>query len=146
MPPVTPPVYRAPMRARDRDLPPGAGAEFGLEHGLVGIGDAPHDAKAARMLQRFTELDDGDFVWTRDADGWFHLGRISGPYRHDDGPVARAVGLPHVRPARWLDRRFAPDAVPAAVADTFARGGRNLQRISDPAAAERTSELWATYS
>lgn len=65
-------VYRAPMRARDRDAPEGAGAEHGLARGLVGIGDAlaappgtldnavaaageTHGDKAGRMLRRFPE-------------------------------------------------------------------------------------------
>src|SRR4051812_20973968 len=103
------PIYRAPMRARDRDLPAGAGADHGLAHGLVGIGDtlattAPatfaeavraagveHGEKAARMLQRFAELPEGTFVWTRASTGAFHLGRIAGPWRYDAGDEARAV-------------------------------------------------------
>jgi hypothetical protein len=51
-----------------------------------------------------------------------------------------------VRPAQWLERPFADDEVPAAVARTFARGGRNLQRIHDADAERRTAELWAEHS
>jgi hypothetical protein len=158
MPPLS--VFRAPMRARDRDLPPGAGAAYGLARGLVGIGDAlpevpstvdaaltaaadRHGEKAGRMLRRFADLPHGTFVWTRDDDGWFHLGRIDGPWRYEDDADARAVGIHHVRPARWLDAPVAPDAVPAAVAETFARGGRNLQRINSASAEQRTLELWS---
>lgn len=154
-----PPIYRAPMRARDRDVAPGAGAEHGLERGLVGIGDAlatvpttveaavgaaieAHGEKAGRMLRRFAELPDGTFVWTRAADGSFHLGRLAGPWRYDDSAAARAVGIHHVRPARWLDRPFGDDEVPTAVAATFARGGRNLQRTHDERAERETAELW----
>jgi hypothetical protein len=155
-----PPIYRAPMRARDRDdVPAGAGADFGFEHGLVGIGDAlaaapatletalaaaaaAHGAKAARMLDRFAELPDGSFVWTRTADGAYRLGRVAGPWRYDDSPAARAVGIHHVRPADWLERPFGADAVPTAVADTFARGGRNLQRTRDERAERETAALW----
>jgi len=152
-------IFRAPMRARDRDLPDGAGAEHALEHGLVGIGDvldhppatldaaiaaaaATHGEKAGRMLRRFAELPEGTFVWTRASEGRFHLGRIAGPWRYDATAAARAVGLPHVRPARWRDRPFGPNEVPVAVAHTFARGGRNLQRIHDEPAERRTVELW----
>jgi hypothetical protein len=148
-------VFRAPMRARDRDLPPGVGAAYGLAHGLVGIGDAlavvpssleeavlAAGGKAGRMLERFASLEEGTFVWTRDADGWFHLGRICGPWRYDDSAGAREVGIHHVRPAGWLDAPVAPDAVPAAVADAFARGGRNLQRISGAAVERLTLALW----
>ena len=147
------------MRARDRGVEAGAGADHGLAHGIVGIGDAleippatldeavnaagrAHGAKAARMLQRFAELPDDTFVWTRASSGAFHLGQIAGPWRYDDEPEARAVGIHHVRPATWLDRPFGPDEVPAAVSDTFARGGRNLQRTHGEQAERRTGELW----
>ena len=154
-------VHRAPMRARDRDdVPPDAGAASAVERGLVGIGDAltvvpvslgdavlaatrEHGEKAGRMLLRFAELADGTFVWTRTADGIHRLGRVSGPWRYDDTAAACAVGIHHVRDADWDPRRFAEDEVPAAVAATFARGGRNLQRIHDAAAERRTTELWA---
>ena len=92
------------MRARDLDLPPGAGADVGLAHDLVGIGDV-----ADRAVERFAALPDGTFVWTR-----------------------RRTGS-----SIW-------DEVPAAVAATFARGGRNLQRTHDAVAERLTAELWAT--
>ena len=115
------------MRARDRDAPHGAGAEHGVDHGLVGIGDA-HGDKADRMLRRFAELPDGVFVWTRVADGTYRLGRIAGPWRYDDSPAARAVGIHHVRPAEWLDRPFGEHEVPPAVAATFAAAAGTSSR------------------
>ena len=155
-------IYRAPMRPRDRDLPAGAGAEYGLTYGLVGIGDAlaepaaggmralddavaaaaERGEKAGRMLRRFAELPDGAFVWTRVGDGSYRLGRIAGPWRYDASAAARAVGIHHVRPADWLDRPFGDHEVPPAVAATFARGGRNLQRIHDAGAERATAALW----
>ncbi len=135
-------IYRAPMRARDRDdVAPGAGAEFGLEHGLVGMGEGSSE-KAGRMVSRFADLPAGVFVWTRTRDGGYRLGRIAGEYRHIDTPAARAVGIHHVRPAEWLDHPFGDDDVPPAVAATFARGGLNFQRTHDEAAERRTAELW----
>ena len=114
MAPLVGGVYRAPMRARDRDIPPGAGAEFGLARGVVGIGDvlaaAPvaleqaifaasdeHGPKAGRMLRRFAELPDGSFVWTRVADGSYRLGRIAGPWRYDDSTAEPEVRLKRAR-------------------------------------------------
>jgi hypothetical protein len=94
------------------------------------------------MLRAFADLPDGTFVWTRTDDDRFHLGRIAGPLR-EDAEAEQAVGLPYVRPARWLDRPFGPDEVPPAVAATFARGGRNLQRTHSDAAEERTAQLWS---
>jgi hypothetical protein len=147
------------MRARDRDLPPGAGADHGVRHGIVGIGDGlsvkpsmlsdavaaathEHGEKAGRMLARFAELAEGSFIWTRTSDGCYRLGRIAGPWRYDDSAAARGVGIHHVRPAQWLRRGYSEAEVPAAVAGAFARGGRNLQRTHDGEAERRTVELW----
>ena len=74
----------------------------------------------------------GGFTWAVSVD----------PGATDDGADARAVGIHHIRSARWLARAIAPDVVPAAVSESFARGGRNLQRINDDFAASRTLELW----
>lgn len=159
-----PPVLRAPMRARERpDVAPGAGAAFGLEHGLVGTGDAldvvpesveeavaaardRHGEKAGRLLGRFAEHPEGSYVWTRDADGGLHLGRITGPWRYEDSPAARAVGIHHVRPTTWAPGPVPEDDVPAAVAHTFGRGGLNLQRTHDEAAEEQSAALWAALT
>jgi hypothetical protein len=147
------------MRARDRHVP---GAGFGLDRGLVGTGDAldpppssladavlaataTHGEKAGRMLSRFAGLPDGVFVWTSSAPRAFHLGRVAGTWRYDDSPEAREVGIHHVRPAHWLDRTFDSDEAPAAVVATFARGGRNFQRINDADAERRTAELWSEH-
>ncbi len=57
-------IYRAPMRARDLDVPAGAGAEYGLSSGVVGMGPGRSE-KAARLLHRFGTVPSGVFVWTR---------------------------------------------------------------------------------
>jgi hypothetical protein len=134
-------IYRAPMRARELDLPPGVGAEHGIRRGVVGIGRGSGE-KAARMLHRFATVPDGVYVWTRDCGGGYHLGRMSGPMHEDRSPDARAVGIVHVRPAHWLQRVFTERDVPRAVAATFARGGRNFQRIHDEESERLTAELW----
>jgi hypothetical protein len=128
------PVFRAPMRARSHDAPPGVGAEHALTRGVVGIGDTDE-----ARIGRFGAVPEGVFVWTRDTDGMYWLGRIAGPLRAADG----TAGLTHVRAADWLDRPFGEDAVPAGVAATFARGGRNFQRTHGDAVERRTAELWA---
>jgi hypothetical protein len=129
------------MRARDVDVPAGAGAEYGLAHGLVGIGTGS-DERSARRLHRFATVPEGAFVWTRDRAGGYHLGRISGPVREDDSAEAQQVGIRHVRPTQWLERAFAEAEVPPAVARTFARGGLNFQRTHDTAGARRTAAIW----
>jgi hypothetical protein len=134
-------VYRAPMRGRDVDAAPGAGAEYGLARKVVGIGPGRGE-KATRALHRFATLPEGVFVWTRDQAGWYHLGRITGPMREDASREARAVGITHVRPTSWLADAFAEEEVPVAVARTFGRGGRNFQRTHDEDAERLSAELW----
>jgi hypothetical protein len=89
------PILRAPMRSRSNNAPAGAGAEFGVARGVVGIGEAldgpprslaeailvltqTHGEKAGRMLARFADLPDGAFVWTHQRDGVYRLGHIAG--------------------------------------------------------------------
>jgi hypothetical protein len=147
------------MRSRAVEARPGAGADFAVRHGLVGIGEGldtipqteaeavlglarSHGEKAGRLLARFIALPDGTFVWTRQSDGAYRLGRLAGRWRYDDSPRAREVGIHHVRRARWSPRRFDDGDVPEGVAHTFARGGRNLQRTHDRAAERQTAAHW----
>lgn len=139
-------VLRAPMRARTVEAHPGEGAEHGLEHGVVAIGEplsrrpatlgdaldlleVEHGAKAARMVERLAGLPPGAVVWTRGAAGVFHRGTIAGRWFYDGSAEARRLGLVHARPVRWEAEALGPDAAPAAVVESFARGGRNLQAI-----------------
>jgi hypothetical protein len=134
-------IFRAPMRARDLDVPAGAGTEHGLACGVVGIGSGRGE-KAARALHRFATVPSGAFVWTRDRARGYHLGRIVGDVREDRSPAARAVGIVYVRDTTWLARAFEETEVPPAVAQTFARGGRNFQRTHDSEAERMTSVMW----
>ncbi len=86
---------------------------------------------------------DGSFVWTRDVDGLYRLGRIDGPYRYDSSAAALAVDLVHVRPCTWLAEAMTEAGVPAAVIATFARGGRNFQQTHDEAAELQTARIWS---
>ena len=138
---------RAPMRARTVEAPPGAGADHGVMRGLVAIGEPlaqvpatldeaveatviEHGEKAGRMLERFAALPDGTVVWTLDSGGIFHRGTIAGPWRYDGSAEGVLLGLVHARATAWEPEAFGPDTVPAPVAATFARGGRNLQAIA----------------
>lgn len=141
-----PSVLRAPMRSRDDTVDHAAAVGRALAQGVCGIGGrlprAPHDladalalleeehgARFAARLRRFAAEPDGTIAWTRDAGGGWWQGRITGPWRHDDTDAARTLDLVHVRPCAW---REVPDAdVPPAVRTSFARGGRNLQRVHD---------------
>lgn len=148
------------MRSRIVQACPGAGADYAIARGVVGIGEAvenrpasvaeavlavaeAHGERAGRLLARFAALPDGSLVWTRQQDGAFRLGRISGAWRYDDSPAAHEVGIHHVRPTIWSPRRFVDRDVPAAVAHTFARGGRNLQRTHDREAERQSVDYWS---
>lgn len=108
---------------------------------------AQHDERLARRIARFADAPHGSFAWTRDADGGFRLGRLTGPWRYDAAREAEAVDLVHVRPCHWRDATVGAAEVPAAVLATFARGGRNLQRIHGGAVLEAaTEQLWDRLS
>ena len=133
-------VFRAPMRSRRDDVDLQSTIDRALVRGLVGFGDAGPGERRARRIARFADVDDGSFVWTRDADGLYWLGRIDGPLFFDDDGVA--VDLVHVRPCRWIAQPILEQDVPAAVLNTFARGGRNFQQTHDAGVGPETQCAW----
>ena len=125
-------VFRAPMRgAVDR----------ALSIGVCGMGAAT-DERSQRRLERFGAVPDGSFVWTRDDSGNAYVGRIAGPWREDP----HEVDLVNVRDTDWVTEPVDPALVPAAVAQTFARGGRNFQQIHPGNVEAETAELWERLS
>ncbi|HEX3289318.1 MAG TPA: GAF domain-containing protein [Mycobacterium sp.] len=143
---VKPAVYRAPMRSRRDDVDFGATIDRALSRGLCGFGGpkTPSDERLARRIERFRDVADGSFVWTRDPDGLYWLGRINGPYFYDTEDAAAAVDLVHVRECDWLTTPMLEPAVPAAVVATFRRGGRNFQQTHDPTVGAESERLWET--
>lgn len=155
-------VYRAPMRSRDDDVPAGLAVERALELGLCGIGgrldrspdtlqdavaatDRAFDERSARRLERFAAAPPGSFVWTADAYEFLWLGRINGQWSYDSGAGAWAVDLVHVRSCDWSDAPIPHADAPPSVHATFARGGRNWQRIGDPHVESQSDHLWERY-
>ena len=147
------------MRSRRDDLDPQAALDRALRLSRCGFGGvltpapadldaavelaaAQHDERLARRIDRFAAVEEGAFAWTRDGDGLYRLGRISGPYSYDDAPEAAAVDLVHVRACSWLDTPFVESAVPPAVIATFERGGRNFQRTHTAGIGEHTQRIW----
>ena len=133
-------VYRAPLRSRRNDIDPRLTANRALSSGLCGFGGDTDAERLARRVERFAEVPDGSFAWTRDVDGWYRLGRIEGPYFYDT--EGDDVDLVHVRPCRWREEPVPESHCPAAVIATFNRGGRNFQQIHDPAVGDQSLRLW----
>ena len=97
-------------------------------------------------VDRFADVEQGSFVWTRDPDGLYWLGRLSGPYFYDTDDAAKAVDLVHVRECDWLPKPMLEPEVPAAVVATFRRGGRNFQQTHDPSVGSESQRLWDKLS
>jgi len=153
------PVYRAPMRSRRDDVDPGLALERALSLGVCGIGgrlprepanlaDAVsltadvYDERTARRLERFAAVPGGAFVWTREGEGLYLLGLLTGEWRYDGCEDALAADLVHVRDCAWAGTPVPGADVPAAVAHTLARGGRNFQQIHDPDVAAQSQVRW----
>jgi hypothetical protein len=143
-----PEVYRAPMRSRSDDVDLRATIERARRLGLCGFGQRVVDdeQRLDRRVARFAAIDDGSYVWTRDTEGLYWLGRIAGPYFYDDDADAAAVDLVHVRPCGWLPEPVLESDAPAAVVATFGRGGRNFQQTHDAAVGRQTARIWARYA
>jgi hypothetical protein len=132
------------MRSRRDDVDFGATIERALARGVCGFGGPkrPTDERTARRIERFREVAEGSFAWTRDPDGLYLLGRITGPYFYDDDDAAATVDLVHVRECDWLSTPLPEQSVPAAVIATFRRGGRNFQQTHDPSVGAQSQRLW----
>ena len=142
-------VYRAPMRSRRDDVDFGATIERALARGLCGFGGPkkPSDERVARRIERFRDVDEGSFVWTRDPDGLYWLGRITGPYFCDNDDEAAAVDLVHVRECRLAGSSLSLSSPcpPPSIA-TFRRGGRNFQQTHDSTVGAESQLLWDELS
>jgi hypothetical protein len=139
-------VYRAPMRSRNDAVEPQATIDRALRLGSCGFGQSvsqpAEQERLALRVARFAELDEGSFVWTRDTNGWFWLGRISGSYFYDADETAAAVDLVHTRACDWLSTPILEHDVPVAVIATYQRGGRNFQEIHHPSIGKETQTIW----
>lgn len=144
---AAPASYRAPLWSRLDEVDRWAAVAWALDAGVCGVGGrlaeqpadladlddvvdrvaAAWDPRVAARLRRFAEVEDGVWVWTQDADGLFHRGVLRGPWRYDASPAAHEHDLAHVRPCTWSPGPVEP---PGNVLATFARGGRNFQRIN----------------
>lgn len=133
-------AYRAPMRSRRDDVDPALAVGRALELGLCGMG-AVRNERDQRRVERFADVPDESFVWTR-SDAGFHLGRLTGAAREDRSNEAVTADLVHVRPCEWLPEPVDPVLVPEQVRYAFSRGGRNFQRIGIPGSGDASARVW----
>ncbi|MDO3397772.1 GAF domain-containing protein [Nocardioides sp. SOB44] len=136
--PAEPRVLRAPMRSRDDAVDHAAAVRRALAQGVCGTGgrlsrepvDLPdalglveeeHDQRVAARLRRFAEEADG--TWPGPATPTAAGGEACSTVAGATTPARRRTA------SAWLE--VADPDVPPAVRSSFARGGRNLQRIHD---------------
>ncbi|GGG19543.1 hypothetical protein GCM10007304_36850 [Rhodococcoides trifolii] len=116
------------------------GADRAVVLGVCGM--SATDERSVRRVDRFEQVADGSFVWTRTSSGEFFLGRISGPLFEDHGLEALASELTYARTCRWTAEPVPEAEVPPATLRTFARGGRNFQQTHDDSVGAQSADVW----
>jgi hypothetical protein len=100
-------------------------------------------SRAASTVRLFgEEAAVGDFLWTRDLQGRFRLGRITGRYRYDNSAKAKATDTHQVRKAEWADRSLGDLEVPGAIVRAFSGRSTAFSRMLDISARIYTGWLW----
>lgn len=89
-------------------------------------------------------MTDGDFCWTRDWNGVYYIGQISGAWQYLYGDEADNFDVHCVRPCNWL-RVGLPDAVPGAVERSFGPS-RTVQAVSDETAEAYSRHVYCQLS
>lgn len=134
------------MRSRDDAVDHAAAVSWALAHGVVAVGgrlrtaprslseavtavEREHGSRVGDRLERFAVVPNGSTMWTRHPDGDLWAGAVTGPWSFDPSPDAASFDLQHTRACEWSEEPVRMDRVPDAVLETFARGGRNFQRI-----------------
>lgn len=99
--------------------------------------------RAASTVRLFgEEAAVGDFVWTRDLEGRFRLGQITGGYRYENSAKAKAVDTHQVRKTAWADQPLSELEVPAAIIRAFSGTSTSFSRMRDLGARLYTGWLW----
>lgn len=90
------------------------------------------------------QVQDGDFMWTRDTDSTFWLGRVGGPWLVYTSEGAFRYDLENVRPCDWLqaDPSLKDYDVPGAVVRSFTGPGPTIRRVKSTVAANVTEMIW----
>lgn len=153
-------------RTKLRSLKPGVNHErqvaYCLERGVIGIGwggDIPDAApfedvmelvqddrsrkRACDTIRRFATAAVGEFIWTRDTFGRYHLCRLDGPWRFENTPECAAVDIHQVRDVSWMSDGASDLQVPGAVIRCFVGTGASFSRVNNMSARMLTERIWA---
>ena len=82
-----------------------------------------------------------DLCWTRDRNGIYYLGKISGEWEYRDGNEYRRADILNLRPCDWI-LVGGVDVVPGKVLNSF-RAGRTVQAVDDHTVAIYSQYLHA---
>lgn len=99
--------------------------------------------QAVWTVRRFArEAKVGEFIWTRDLEGRFRLGRIAGRYRYVNSAKAREVDTHQVRKAEWAPRPLGDLEVPGGIIRGFSGTSTSFERTHDRGARLYTAWIW----
>jgi hypothetical protein len=86
---------------------------------------------------------EGDFCWTRGADGNYWLCRVTAkPFRYRTGDDWDTYDIHMTRSVEWLSNSLTPDQVPGFIRLRFLRQGRAIEQIHHPAVHELCDGLF----
>jgi hypothetical protein len=161
---LVPTIWRTKMRSLKPSVNHKIQAAHNFDHGIVGIGWGVEELPSGASLQevfarigsqpgwtksavytvrRFAEdAEVGDYVWTRDPQGRFRLGRITGPYRYENSELAALTDTHQVRDCEWSDQPLGDLEVPGGVIRGFVGTSTSFSRLLDKGARTYTAWLW----
>ncbi len=147
-------VQRLHIRSTIEGVSHTAATAWCLEHGKAGMGWGFWDSPGKRTwdeyvetsdavnsnVRRFKEMPVGSLIWTRELNGEYWIGEVTGDWEYEDNAVARQMDLFCLRETDW-QKVGTEDRVPGRVVNAF-RSSRTLQRIGDAGAAAYTNRLF----
>lgn len=103
----------------------------------------PGDTLLNATLDSFENMTAADYVnlvWVRDADGYYYICEITGPYQYSRDDSHERAGIVNFAACTFYRVGFV-DLVPQAVLDKMEAGGV-IQCVLDVEAIEETTQLW----
>lgn len=103
----------------------------------------PGDTLLNATLDSFENMTAADYVnlvWVRDADGYYYICEIIGPYQYSRDDSHERAGIVNFAACTFYRVGFV-DLVPQAVLDKL-EGGGVIQCVLDVGAIEETEQLW----